>query len=417
MKQTCLIIGAATSGSGKTTFTMGLLRALCNRGLSVQPFKCGPDYIDILFHRQAAGRESVNLDTFLSSPEHVRHLFAHYGSASDACVVEGVMGLYDGYQRDFGSTAHIASVLDIPVILLVNARSVAYSVAPLIHGFHTFASPATGNRRLSLSGVVFNNVASERHYDMLRAACLDAGVPCLGYLPRNPLLQIPSRHLGLSISEVERTERLIQVAASEVEAHVDIDAILASCQCLSAPSSRPSISLSPSARRICVARDEAFNFIYRANLDALSRKAHLTFFSPLRDAQLPPCHMLYLPGGYPELFARQLADNASMRRSIRSFAERGGRIFAECGGFMYLCRDIDAAPMCDVFPFSATMKDPRLHLGYRFLPCSPSPLCGHEFHYSSASGMPDPQAVYHYKNVLAGYPHWYWAEHLSNLHP
>lgn len=211
------LIGAASSNSGKTTFTMGILRALRNRGLNVQPYKCGPDYIDTMFHEMASGVESVNLDTFMSSKSHVCELFAKYGAGADIRVVEGVMGLFDGYDKMEGSSAEIAMLLDIPVVLIVSAKSVAYSVAPLIHGFRTF------NPSLKLAGVVFNMVASENHYRFLHEACKDAGVECLGYISRNENLVIPGRHLGLTIKAKEEAETLISLAAEEVERHIDID--------------------------------------------------------------------------------------------------------------------------------------------------------------------------------------------------
>ena len=214
------LIGAATSNSGKTTITMGLLRALCNRGLSVQPFKCGPDYIDTMFHHVASGQESVNLDTFMSSASHVRELFSHYGQCSDIAVVEGVMGLFDGYDSWRGSSAEVARILDIPVVLVVNASSVAYSVAPLIYGFRHF------NPDVRVMGVIFNMVASDRHYDLLQQACADAGVECLGYMPRNERLIIPGRHLGLTVSTQAEMEQLITLAAMEAEAHINIDRLL-----------------------------------------------------------------------------------------------------------------------------------------------------------------------------------------------
>ena len=208
------LIGAATSNSGKTTFTMGLLRALRDRGLKVQPYKCGPDYIDTMFHEIASGRESVNLDTYMASEEHVKDVFQRYGEDADVRIVEGVMGLFDGYDKSKGSSAEIAMLLDIPVILVVNAKSVAYSVAPLIYGFKHF------NPKLKIAGVVFNMVASENHFAFLKQACEDAGVPCLGYMLRNRDLIIPGRHLGLTIEAREETEELISLAAKEVEEHV-----------------------------------------------------------------------------------------------------------------------------------------------------------------------------------------------------
>ena len=402
------LIGAASSGSGKTTFTMGLLRALRNRSLRVQPYKCGPDYIDPLFHHIAAGRESVNLDTFFASPEHVRTLFHRYGEGADVRVAEGVMGLFDGYDRALGSSAEVASLLRLPVVLLVNAQSTAYSVAPLIHGFRTFACPSLGGQPVDIAGVVFNKVGSERHFRFLQSACEDAGMRCFGYVARNVALSIPSRHLGLTVSTCAEMERLISLAAAEVEAHVDIQGLL-SIACGDAGSAPQPVPQRGSLR-IAVARDEAFNFTYRANLDALAALGTITYFSPLRDPSLPSCDLLYLPGGYPELSAGALSANVSMRESVRCYAENGGRLLAECGGFMYLCRSIDGQPMCDVFPFEATMDGARLHLGYRQLRCGDVTVRGHEFHYSRLEGMPEADAVYRYKNVMAGYPHWYWAE-------
>lgn len=199
---------------------MGLLRALRNRGMRVQPFKCGPDYIDTLFHRIASGSESVNLDTFMSSPEHVKDLYAHYGRHSDVCVTEGAMGLFDGYDGAKGSAAEVAMLLKVPVLLLVSSKSIAYSVAPLIFGFRQYCP------ELQLAGVVFNYVGSDSQYHTLQQACNDVGVTCYGYMGRCPDLVIPSRHLGLSVQHKEQMERLVESAACEVEQHVDIEQLL-----------------------------------------------------------------------------------------------------------------------------------------------------------------------------------------------
>lgn len=404
------MIAAPSSGCGKTTFTLGLLRALRNRGLSVQPFKSGPDYIDPLFHQMAAGVESVNLDTYMSSPAHVQTLFGHYGGDADACVIEAAMGLFDGADGPRGSAAEVAQILDVPVVLLVSAKAVAYSVAPLIYGFRHF------NPRLRLAGVVFNFVASERQLATLRRACEDAGVPCLGYLPRNPELAIPSRHLGLTLQEREKTEQLIALAAQEVTKHIDLDKLLEGAKGVKGVNGNNGVNgdNEPRFSRIAVARDLAFNFTYRANIDALRMLGEVFFFSPLQDADLPQCDLLYLPGGYPELFAEQLAGNRAMREQIRAYAEAGGRVLAECGGFMYLCRDIDGLPMCGLLPYSATMQGARLHLGYRETVLNGVTLRGHEFHYSTT--IPEaPTPFVHYKNIRAGYPHWYWADDPQKL--
>ena len=215
-----LVVGAASSGSGKTTFNMGLLRVLSKRGLRVQPYKCGPDYIDTQFHSLASGQTSVNLDTWLGSKEHVQSLYRSYGNEADVCVVEGVMGLYDGHNRMEGSSAEIAALLDIPVLLLVNARSTAYSVAPLIQGFAHFS---LGVR---VAGVVFNQVSSASHYQYLKEACQDIGVVCLGYIPYTKKLNVPSRHLGLTLGTQKRMDIQIEQTAELISQYVDVDSLL-----------------------------------------------------------------------------------------------------------------------------------------------------------------------------------------------
>ena len=427
------LIGAATSNSGKTTFTMGLLRALRNHGYNIQPYKCGPDYIDTMFHHLASGNESINLDSFMSSKEHIKELWEYHNSLMSTtlndspfggcgAIVEGGMGLFDGYNKSQGSSAEIAMLLDIPVILIVNAKSVAYSVAPLIHGFKTF------NPNLKLAGVVFNMVASENHYRFLREACEDAGVKCLGYMQKNPALNIPGRHLGLTISAKEEMEKLINLSAEEVEKHVDLNSLKLIIDKNNYPKAVLPLGGAERGAAIAVAQDEAFNFTYKANIDALAKLGDITFFSPLNDETLPPCDLLYLPGGYPELFADKLTENESMRESIRTYAEKGGRIFAECGGFMYLTLSIDGKAMCGVLPLQATMQNAHLHLGYRTMQWKGKEIRGHEFHYSevieqelpdsitvehlqsSAKGTPVTTPLYRFKNVIAGYTHWYWAE-------
>ena len=214
------LIGAATSNSGKTTFTMGLLRALRNRGYCVQPFKCGPDYIDTIFNRIASSHESINIDTFMASKEHAINVYRKYSRYADLSIVEGGMGLFDGYDGWHGSSAEISTLLDLPVILIVNAQSMAYSVAPLIFGFMYF------NKNVHIAGVVFNNVASKKHLEFLAAACKEAGAECMGFMTRNPELVIPGRHLGLTVSEEQNMNRIIDIAAMEIEKNVDIDKIL-----------------------------------------------------------------------------------------------------------------------------------------------------------------------------------------------
>lgn len=416
------IIAAASSGCGKTTFTMGLLRAWQRRGWNVQPFKCGPDYIDTQFHAVASGKPSVNLDIWLSSEDHIRQLYSEYGAKADACVVEGVMGLFDGFDRMKGSAAHIAQCLGIPVVLLVNAKSAAYSVAPLIYGFKHF------NPSVQLAGVVFNQVASKNHFSYLQDACADAGVPCFGYIPKCPDLEVPSRHLGLSLENREIMNAWIDKAADLVEQYVDMEQ-LAHCCMGSIPSCAPSDAVGISDKVIAVARDEAFNFTYLANLRAL--KGKLVYFSPLHDDKLPDeASFVYLPGGYPEFYLPQLSANTTMLQSIRDYAAKGGHMLAECGGMIYLSesmtlQDGSVYPLSGVLPIRTTMQGAKLHLGYRRMLLDGKEWLGHEFHYSTiinpevlpsiatqyaAKGNAVDTSLYRVKNVLAGYTHWYWAD-------
>ena len=422
-----LLVAAGSSGSGKTTFTLGLLRALKHRGLSVQSFKCGPDYIDPKFHELSSGRPSINLDLFMMSPEHVRAVYARHTQEADAVILEGVMGLYDGYVRMHGSSAAVAQAVGIPTVLLVAARSSAYSVGALLYGFKHFRQDT------EVVGVVFNRVASENHYRFLREAAEDAGVIPLGYIPKTKLLEVPSRHLGLSLSELQELDALPEDVAALIEKHVDIDRLLEACM-----RPRPALPAeelltkpAPSGRKIAVARDEAFNFIYEENIRTLSLHGEVSFFSPLKDEPLPECDLLYIPGGYPEFYLSELAQAERTRSSIAAYAASGGRVLAECGGMMYLCRAIrdeegKAYSMCGVLDQEATMEGMRLRLGYRKLRLAGCEYRGHEFHYSSivpqdvgeatvgeqltARDEVAPTLLYRRGNVLAGYTHLYFAE-------
>lgn len=426
-----LLIGAASSGSGKTTFTLGLLRALKNRGGKVRPFKCGPDYIDTRHHKEAAGFPSVNLDSFMMSEQHIRELYQRYTSGADYAVTEGVMGLFDGYDAMKGSSAEIARLLNIPVILIVNAKSTAYSVAPLLYGFRNFY------KEINIVGAVFNFVASESHYSFLKQACEDAGVEALGYLPKQANVEIPSRHLGLTLDEAFCFDTFADRVAELVEKHVDIDHLLALTACRSDTVSPVSFleERQSSPLKISIARDAAFNFAYEENIRFLHQLGKVTFFSPLKDSTLPESDFVYLPGGYPELFLSGLSANRSMLQSIRNYAEAGGKLLAECGGMMYLCNDIKSSegtsyPVVGLLNQSATMEQMKLRLGYRTLRYQDHILTGHEFHYSriesqeekllsvatayTAKGSPVDTPLYRYKNVLAGYTHLYWGDPARN---
>lgn len=413
------LIAAASSGSGKTTLSLGLMRALTRRGLNVQPFKCGPDYIDTQFHSVASGNVSVNLDSFMSSENHVKDFFRRYASGCDVAVVEGVMGMFDGYSAMRGSSADIARLLGLPIILVVNTASVAYSVAATIYGFKKFI-PDT-----NIAGVIFNRVASESHFSFLREACRDAGVECLGYICRDSALTVPSRHLGLTLSARPEMNAFIDVAADAVETSVNLDRLL---EITGTNTFRnTSLPILPSnGKTIAVATDEAFNFVYRANIDRLKDDGYrIVEFSPIHDSELPDADFVYLPGGYPELYAKELSGNKGMIESICRYVEDGGRMWAECGGMIYLCESIDGIPLCGILPLRCTMEDAKLSLGYRTVDFGSFSIRGHEFHYSrieNPEGLPSVASqknvrgkdvstpVYRNKNTLASYTHLYWAE-------
>ncbi len=420
------LLAAPSSGSGKTTLTLGLLRALARRGLVVQPFKCGPDYLDTHHHTQAAGRPSLNLDLFMASAGHAQATYAAALAAADAAVVEGVMGLFDGADRLRGSAADVAEQLGIPVILVVNAKAMAYSVAPLLFGFKNFYPG------IRLVGAIFNFVNTASHYHFLREACEDVGVEPLGYLPTNPNFAIPSRHLGLSIDTAVQYEAIVEALADALPQTVDLDRLLAVTRTaapVAAP--RPPAAVGAAPRRIAVARDAAFTFTYHQNLQALARLGEVAYFSPLADAALPPgTDFLYLPGGYPELFAEALSANTAMRASIAAYCAGGGRAYAECGGLMYLGQQLLDAQghsfaMAGVLPCTTSMVGAKLTLGYRSVAWNDLTIKGHEFHYSSladhgltpapavvtnARGVAVPTPLYRRGNVWASYVHLYWGE-------
>lgn len=511
MMQRAILIAATNSGCGKTTFTAGLLSALRKREFEVQPFKCGPDYIDPLYHLAASGRQSVNLDARLTSRQHLCEVFSHYSRTAEVSVVEGVMGLCDGYDRLHGSTAEIAQWLQLPVVLMVNGKSVGYGVAPLLKGYQLFC------KALKIIGVVFNQVGSPRHAELLRQAAADVGITCLGCLPKVADLSVPSRHLGLSTENEAAMKQLAARSGKLIEEHIDIVRLLslAKMPCLDAalcgenanngretsvetadshaevsetvtkgtleieaetacinislglnsakvtmetqadnariqstigvkiakrPLESPALPIANKVQsnapagnlRIAVARDAAFNFIYRENIDQLRRLGKVIFFSPLRNKRLPSqVDLVYLPGGYPEFFLKELSANTAMLRQIKRYVEHGGRLWAECGGMMLLCRSIVSErgtvyPMADVLHQEATLEGMRLHLGYRQFTVNGVTFRGHEFHYSTvvhsdaaaetticqydALGRQVDTPIYRVRNALASYIHLYWGD-------
>ncbi len=394
-----MVIAAVRSGSGKTTFVLGLMAALKGRGLTVQPFKVGPDFIDPGHHTAVTGVQSRNLDGWMLPKRYNQSLFVRLMDRADFGVVEGVMGLFDGFSpvSDAGSTAEMAKWLDLPVLLVVDAASMARSAAAVIKGFETF------DAELSFAGVVFNRVGSLNHLSILKKAVSRyCAIPCLGGILRDNRLVMPERHLGLVTSEeAALSDETLEYLVTLVEENIDLEELLETCQV-----SLPNLSVketTPGARkvRIAVARDEAFCFYYPDNLEILEQAgAQIVPFSPLKDRTLPPdCSGIYLGGGYPEEFAETLAANRTMRAAILEAGQRGCPIYAECGGFMYLCEKIVARdgkpyPMVGLFPLTTRMLERFRALGYREVTLiAEGPLGkpgmrarGHEFHYSEVVG-------------------------------
>jgi len=388
-----LLIAGATSGSGKTSVTLGILSALSNR-YTIQPYKVGPDYVDTKFHSRITGRNSRNLDSFLVPDDQVlKYLFERNNQGVDLAVVEGVMGLYDGLgtDKDAHSTSSIAKKLAIPTILVVNGRSASTSVAAIVKGFVEF-DPA-----VPIVGVVINNVMSQNHFNLIKAA-IDryVGLPVLGYLPYKKELSLPSRQLGLvPDDEIPSVDKKIAGLGQLASEDIDLKRILSL-----AGSSTESTLIKPFVQHqvkltLGVASDEAFNFYYQDNLALLKEAGvKLVYFSPLKDKQLPPVDALYLGGGYPEEFAAELADNHEMKDAIRAFSEADKPIYAECGGLMYLGEKLitktGSYDMIGIFKGSSEMT-PRLK---RFGYCEAVPvkdvilgskgerIRGHEFHHS-----------------------------------
>jgi cobyrinic acid a,c-diamide synthase len=430
-----VVIGAPASGHGKTTVATGLLAAFARRGVPVAPFKVGPDYIDPGYHALAAGRPGRNLDPVLVGSDRIAPLFAHGSAGAEIAVIEGVMGLYDGRTGagDVGSTAQVAELLQAPVILVVDAAAQGRSVAALVHGFRSFGS-------VRLAGVILNRVGSDRHEQILRDACEEVGTPVLGALRRADAVAAPSRHLGLVPAAERRAEAQASVdaLATLVAAAVDLDQVAAIAR--SAPSLAAS-PWSPAAEdpvpgrpTVALAGGPAFSFSYAETAELLSGAgATVVTVDPLRDEKLPDgTRALVVGGGFPEVYAAELSANEPLRRAVAGLAASGGAIAAECAGLLWLCRTLDAAPMCGVLDADAAMT-PSLTLGYRdAVALSDSPLApvgtrvtGHEFHRTTVhprSGLllsPAAGAAWQWRgadpegfaspNVHASYLHLHWA--------
>ena len=400
-----VVIAGVRSGVGKTTIASGVMGALARRGLRVQPFKAGPDYIDPTYHTIASGVPSRNLDTWMLPHPVVAELFHRAAGAADIAVVEGVMGVFDGHSSldEDGSTAELAKLLDAPVILIADAGKVARSVAAEVLGYQQF------DPDLRIAGVILNGVGSERHLEFCQPQIeATTGLPVVGWLPRRDDLVQPERHLGL-IPTVEGTvlSDWYDALNGQIEQTIDLDAISRIADTAGRPSDSGSgvfpDERQPARTAIAVARDRAFSFYYQDSLDLLSAwGAEVIPFSPLDDSALPDgVGGVYLGGGFPELFAEDLSRNHSMLDSIRSAIQRDVPVYGECGGLMYLGQslsDLDGRqfPMVGAIPVVSSMEGRRLHLGYREVEaCAEGPLLrageqvrGHEFHWSVLQDPP-----------------------------
>ena len=396
-----VVIGAPQGRSGKTTVTLGLIAALAARGLKVQPFKKGPDFIDPGWLGRVAGRVCRNLDAFFMSKETLRWSLYHGGVGADVAVIEGAMGLFDGVDiAGSGSTAEIAKAVMAPVLLVVNAVRMTRSIAAIVLGCQHF-DPA-----VRIAGVILNNVARPRHERMLRAAVENyCGLPVLGALPKNRAWRIPDRHLGLvPVGEDDSLYRAVEAARRGAEECLDLEAIISLARAApslpvpASPLKEAAVSGKPVL--IGVFRDRAFSFYYPENLEALQEAgAHLVFIDALHDP-LPEVDGVYIGGGFPEIFGAELEANRTLREALRQKAREGLPVYAECGGLIYLCRTLTYRgrrfAMAGVFPFDVTVdEEPRGHGYMRLRALEGNPyfppgreIRGHEFHHSAVAALP-----------------------------
>lgn len=392
MVYTNIVIAGTHSGCGKTTVAAGIMAALVKKGKNVQGYKIGPDYIDPMFHLVATRNPSMNLDTWMCSKSAVKKIF--YSAVKEINVIEGVMGLFDGVDAtsDVGSTAHVAKLLKIPVILVVDASAMGRSVSALVRGFTNF------DKDLNVAGIIFNSVGSEGHFELLKKSV--KGVNILGYLPSDPLLKLPERHLGLvPTQELVDMNSWVDRVSTMIEQRVDIEEILEIANSAEAEAFPLAETTTPCVK-IAVARDPAFNFYYQSNLELLKNHgAELVEFSPLSDSRVPEASAIIFGGGFPEMFAEKLSQNQQMRKSIVSLAWSGIPIYAECGGLMYLSREIIGSdgtsfPMVGLLPGQVKMENRLQNFGYCFAEALQDTFIlrrgerfrGHEFHYSSWKG-------------------------------
>jgi len=421
------ILAGTNSGCGKTTVTMGIMALLSKQGYAVAPFKTGPDFIDPMFHEMVTGEPSYNLDSFLLKEDTLKQLFAKHTQNKTVAIVEGVMGMYDGLGNDgLGSTAQLAEMLQLPVVLVVNCKALYQSAAAIVKGFATF-SP-----NVKVVGAILNHVQSEEQYAFLKSYIeTQTGVPCFGYLPTNKEIVLESRHLGLlQAEEVDNLQLKIDLLIEVFEKTLDVEALLNCCEWNAdfTVQQEKEKMVDLTGIHLAVAYDRAFRFYYRDNLELLEEcGASLHFFSPLNDEALPQeANAVYIGGGYPEVFANQLTGNAKMRLDIRRKAEKGMPVYAECGGLMYLTESITSNEgefaMVGIFSCRSRMTERLQRFGYAEVKYNGVVTRCHEFHRSMLEKGDAGNFDYHFQlskplkekswecglsrlNVLAGYAH------------
>jgi cobyrinic acid a,c-diamide synthase len=414
-----LLIAGTASGVGKTTVALAIMAGLRRRGLAVQPFKCGPDFLDTGHHTRICGRAARNLDTWMLSVEANRSVLRNAARGADAVIAEGMMGLFDGKSggTEIGSSAEIAKLLKLPVVLVIDAAKSARSVAAVVLGFEMF------DAELRLAGVILNRVASERHYEMLREAITSScKAKILGWLPLEPAIAIPERHLGLhgaAEQAAHSQQAAIDAFAAFAAQHLNLDGLLKlECGLEMAGVEPAPVATSASADvvRVGVPSDHAFSFYYDDNLDLLREQgAEIVWFSPLTDASLPSSlDALYLGGGYPELHAEQLSGNRRMLEEVRTFAASGRPVYAECGGMLYLSESLSvdgkSYAMAGVLALSMQMTDRLVQFGYVTVEVTEDCLLGrkgtvvrgHSFHHSRIISRGEVATSYHVQYSMSG---------------
>ena len=430
------VLAGTHSGVGKTTLSLGLMRAYKKRGLRVAPFKVGPDYIDPMYHEIAAGECSYNLDLIMLENEGVKHTFVEHAKAGDIAIVEGVMGLYDGlnFTKDNGSTAHVARVLELPVFLVVDAQGMAASVLAHIQGYCAY------DREVKIAGIILNRVSSEGLYQYLKTPIEEfVGIPCVGYLPKDQQLHLSSRHLGLiPVNELEDFDAQLNRIADLVESHFDWERIDKIIEIRLEARQKRKVESWAKGLRIGIAQDHAFNFYYQENLELVEQwGGEWIPCSPMRDSKLPEgIDALYLGGGFPEVFAEELYENWNFIQDLKDKIASGLPVYAECGGYIYLSTSIQQldgsiAPMTGILPGKGEMTERLQRFGYVNCQWGEVEMRAHEFHRSRISHAdPVEQAflITQLRNqgnqwkcgeqvgsVLAGYPHLHFASNPEAL--